>query len=197
MRGIGNLLMVLEAARSLLPNPSAARALVAELLGAWEQGLADRPQRTAYDYSKLAALKGELLSDAAGAAAALDQAEALGGDHFGFAEMARVAASVGLNDKIAALLAKAAAQCASATQARQFAERLLATGCDRAKVRSVYVGLRGLCQGAAERLAWADGVLDLFQDRQWAGEVYQELAQDPDLAAVAAQRLRLRVDPYR
>ncbi len=197
VRGLGNLMLVLEAARSLLPDPSAARALIAELLGAWEQGLADQPHRTAYDYSKLAALKGGLLSDQAGAAAALEQAEALGGDHFVFAELARVAASLGLGDKIAPLLGKAAGQCINATQARQLAERLLATGCDREKVRALYAGLRGVCQGAAERLAWADGVLNVFQDRHWAQEVYQGLAQDPELAAKARHRLRVRVDPYR
>ena len=64
------------------------------------------------------------------AAAALDPAEALHGDHFVFAEPARVAASLGLGGKIAPLLAKGAGQCTSAAPDRQLADRLLVTGCD-------------------------------------------------------------------
>jgi hypothetical protein len=107
------------------------------------------------------------------AVAALDQAEALGGDRFVFAELARVAASLGLGGKIAPLLEKAAGHCTSAAPARWLADRLLVTGCDWENVRALYGGLRDRCQGVPERLAWADGVLEVFRDRQWAREVYQ------------------------
>jgi hypothetical protein len=193
VQGFANLTLVAESAAELLPDRAAARTLVGEILSGWEQQLAAAAQKGAYDYSKLAAVKGRLLGDKDAAGAALDQAAELGGDHFAFAELARVAAEQGLADRVQPLLDKAAAACADAAQARQLANRLLASGFSAEQVRGVYEGLKGAMGGMADKLAWADGIVDLFGDRALARREYDALAasaQGAELAAVKERRAR-------
>ena len=191
VQGFGNLNVVAETTAELLPDRERAQALIKGLLERFEQNLGSAG---AYDLSKLAAAKGRLLGDQEGAAAALDQAAAQGGSHFTFAELARAAAELGLEDRAQAFTAKAAECCTSATQARQLANRLLENGLGRDQVRELYAGLKSRLGGASDRLAWADAIVDLFGDRDWARKEFQELAsaaQGPDAAAVA-RRIRQR-----
>ena len=191
VQGFGNLSVVAESAAELLPDKERARALVKGLLDRFEQGLTTP---SAYDLSKLAAAKGRLLGDTQGAAAALDQAAALGGSHFTYAELARVARELGLGDKADALLGQAAAACTSAAQARQLATRLLEGGLPPDRVRQLYAGMKDRLTGTGERLAWADAIVDLFGDRAWAAQELQGLAasaQGPE-AATIAHRARQR-----
>ena len=199
VQGFGNLSVVAESAAQLLPDKERARALVKGLLDRFEQGL---ESASAYDLSKLAAAKGRLLGDSDGAAAALDQAAAMGGSHFTFAELARVATELGLADKADALLAQAAAACAGAAQARQLAARLLESGFPRDQVISLYAGVKDRLAGTGERLQWADAIVDLFGDRAWAGRELEELAAraegpeaPPSPGAPASGRGTATLDP--
>ena len=165
-QGSGDLSAVAQAAVVLLPDADRARALVRGLLDAY-QHQAQRP--THYDLCRLAIARDRLLGDTDGAARVLDQAAERGGSHFTFAELARVAGELGLADQMRSYLDRAGACCTSADQARQLAGRLLNTGFSGEQVRAVYRGL-GQSLGEGERLAWADGIVDLFGDRAWAGE---------------------------
>lgn len=191
VQGFGNLSVVAESAAELLPDKKKARSLIKGLLDGFEKKLGSAG---AYDLSKLAAVKARLLGDQKGAAAALDQAAEKGGSHFTFAELARVAGELGLEDKVQAFTAKAAECCGSASQARQLANRLLENGVSRDQVRELYAGLKARLSGTGEQFAWADAIVDLFGDRAWARKELEDLAataQGADAAAVA-RRIRQR-----
>ena len=75
------------------------------------------------------------------------------------------------------MLEKAAGACAGAGQARQLATRLLNSGFDSDRVRAVYGALKPSMGDESDRLAWADGIVELFSDRSWAGRELDALAQ--------------------
>jgi len=193
VRGFAGLATVAESSAELLPDADAAKSLVGELLAGYEQQLEGAESKSAYDFSKLASVKGRLLGDKQAASAALDKAAEMGGDHYTFAELARLAASLGLEDRVQVMLDQAAAACMSASQARQLANRLSTSGFSTDQVRSVYVGLKPSKGTGADKLAWADGIVDLFGDRAWARQeldALAESAQGDELAAVRALRQR-------
>lgn len=193
VQGFASLATVAESVAELLPDADAAKALVGDMLADYEQELEGAETKTAYDYSKLASVKGRLLGDKDAAGAMLDRAAEVGGDRYTFAELARVAARLGFQDKIQPMLDKAAGACAGAAQARQLASRLLASGFSADQVRAVYTGLKSAMGSGADQLAWADGIVDLFGDRGWAGRELDALAectQGDERAAVRQLRVR-------
>jgi hypothetical protein len=193
VQGFANVVQIAESAAELLPDREQAKVLVRELLEDWERQLASLSARTAYDFSKLAAVKGRLLGDRDGAAAALEQAAEQAGSHFAFAELARVARDLGLEETGKTLLEQAAACCGSAGEARQLANRLLESGFGQEQVRALYMGIKGRMTAAAEQLQWTDGIVDLFGDRAWAGREFAELAGATQGAdALRVQRRRLQ-----
>ncbi len=191
VKGFANLSAVAESAVEMLPDKDKAKALVGELFDGFEQKL---EAASAYDLSKLAAVRGRLLADKAAAAAALDKAAEKGGSHFTFAELARVAQSLDLDDKVEALMGRAAACCGSGSQAGQLARRLLESGFPKDQVRDLYGSLKGKLADTADRLEWADAIADLFGDREWAKKELDELsaAATGDEAAAIARRAKQR-----
>ncbi len=179
-QGFANLSLIAEAAAELVPDPAQAKTLVSELLAGWEQRLVAQPSRSPYDFSKLAAVKGRLLQDSEAAAALLAQAvaeaEQQGSGPLVYAELARVARDLGLVDQVKALTDQALACCDSAGAARQLANRLLETGFGPEQVRGLYAAVKPRLTETAERLAWADSIVDLFRDRAWAARELGELA---------------------
>jgi hypothetical protein len=190
-QGFANLMVVAESAAELLPDRDQARVLVKDLL----DGFAQRLTRAGvYDLSKLAAARGRLLGDTAGAAATLEQATGQATSHFHYAELARVARELGLSDQVRNLTDQAAARCADAAQARQLAARLLENGFDRDQVKTLYGAIKSRLTQAADRLAWADAIVDLFGDRAWAKQELDELAHSAQghEAALITRRARQR-----
>ncbi len=177
VNGFSDLVTVAESASELLPDKGASKALVGGMLAVWEKQLESATDKSAYDFSKLASVKGRLLGDRDAAAADLDKAVEQGGDHFTFAELARVAGGQGLDDRVQGLLDKAAGACSGAGQATQLAKRLLESGFGPDRVRALYTGLKSSMAGGSDKLRWVDGIVDLFGDRAWAGREYDALAQ--------------------
>ncbi len=175
MQGFTNVATVAESAAELLPDKETANAFVTEVLADWEQKLDAGAAQSAYDYSKLASVKGRLLGDKDAAAAALDKAAEKGGNHFTFAEMARIAQELGLEDKAAGLLDQAKTACNSAGQAQQLVARLLDSGFDKDRVKQVYTGLKDSMTTGADQIRWADAVADLFGDREMAKEAFGQI----------------------
>jgi len=174
VQGFAAMSQVAESAVELLPDPQQARALVKALLDGFEQRMGASP--SVYDLSKLAAARGRLLGDTEGAAAALDRAAQSAETHFAYAELARVAAELGLTDQADALLSQAVGACTGAAQVRQLVKRLLDNGLPRDRVRQLYGDLKDRLAGRSQRLQWADAIVDLFGDRAWAAAELEELA---------------------
>lgn len=199
-RDFASLTQVAEAASELLPERDQADALTRELLDDWAERIASQPARTPYDFSKLALVQGRLLSDPGIATASLEravaEAERQGAGHFVLAELARVAQALEREDLTRELIERAASACGSARQGRQLATRLLESGCGRDIARTAYASLELRLTDAAERLDWDDGIIDVFGDRAWAGEVLAALAATApgDVADAARARRRRRVE---
>lgn len=191
VQGFADLTAVAESAAELLPDKEAAKGLVKDMLAGWEQQIDAATTKTAYDFSKLAGVTGRLLGDREAAAAVLDKAAAQGGNHYAFAELARVARDLGDEDKMQAMLDRAAGCCGGAAEAAQLANRLLASGFSRDQVRAIYRGLKQQLATPGDKLSWVDGIIDLFGDRAWAKQEYTALeqgAQGKELAAVQYRR---------
>ncbi len=193
MRGFTNLTTVAESAAELLPDKETANAFVTELLADWEQKLDAGAAQSAYDYSKLASVRGRLLGDKEAAAASLDKAAAKGGNHFTFAELARVAQELGLDDKAAGLLDQAKTACNSAAQAQQLVGRLLQSGFAKERVKEIYTGLKNSMATGADQIRWADAVAGLFGDREMAKVAFDQVESGlsgDELADAKARRAR-------
>ncbi|KAA6185400.1 hypothetical protein F2Q65_08995 [Thiohalocapsa marina] len=204
MQGFAGVASVAESAAQLLPDADTARATVQELLADWGARLDGLADKSAYDYSKLAAVKGRLLGDTEAAAADLDQAATLAetevksaGNGSGapmFAELARVARELGLEDRAQTLLGRARDCCGgSAREARALASRLLEDGFDREQVKQLFGELKGRMADSAQRLGWSESIVDLFGDRAWAGNELAELeTQVEDALRPLVRKVRQR-----
>jgi hypothetical protein len=192
IQGFAGVSAVAESAVELLPDRERSRALVADLLDGFARQLG--AAAGVYDLTKLAAVRGRLLGDTAGAAAVLEQAAGQAAGHFQFAELARVARDLGLDTAARDLVAKAAACCVSAAAARQLAGRLSADGVEPEQIRAVYAGLKARLSQSADRVEWAESIVDLFGDRAWAKQELDALAQSAPAAeaAVIVRRARRR-----
>jgi hypothetical protein len=54
----------------------------------------------------------------------------------------------------------------------QLGERLLASGMPRETLRGVYEAAGEAMQSPGDKLRWAEGAVDLFNDREWAARAY-------------------------
>lgn len=119
-QGFAGVVAVAEAAAGLLAEPAVAQTTVRELLDGWAAQLSARADAGVYDWSKLAAVRGEPRDDQAAAGADLDRAVAMasGAGPLTFAELAKVARELGAVERVPALLEQARAACTSAADAR-------------------------------------------------------------------------------
>ena len=184
MQSFAGLATVAESAAELLPDRETARQTVRELLDDWRAKLDQAAGATAYDFSKLASVRGRLLGDKDAAAADLDQAVARAeqaGNHFTFAELARVARELDLGERVPALLDRARDACAdTARDARALAGRLLEQGFEKEQVKQLYGDMKVRMAGVGERLGWSEGIVDLFRDRDWARQELKALEEEAD-----------------
>lgn len=172
-QSFSSLRSVAEMAVQETADKEAARALVTGYLKDWEAKL---DGAGAYDYSKLAAAVGELAGDGAWAKSLLDKAAQLGGDHFAFAQLASVAGKLGDTEAVKGFLNQAAAAVSDVNQAGQLARRLAASGFDAEQVREAYSAVKDKLGDGKQQLAWAEGVINIFNDQNWAAKAYAELS---------------------
>ncbi len=58
----------------------------------------------------------------------------------------------------------------------QLCMRMKVNGVDIDSVKNVYAAARSNMQNSSQRLQWAEGIMQLFRDREWAAREYDELA---------------------
>ncbi|MGB5834829.1 MAG: hypothetical protein WBG92_22985 [Thiohalocapsa sp.] len=110
-----------------------------------------------------------------------------------FAELARIARELDLNDKVPAMIDKAQNCCGdSARAARALATRLLEDGFDREQVKQIFGNLKAKMANTAERLGWAESVVDLFGDQDLAREEFAELEEQADEAIRPSETRAIR-----
>lgn len=141
-----------------------------------ERFIGEAATSSVYDYSKLAAAVYEDIADESWAKALLSQAETLKTDHFGLAQLGKLAETLGDNDGAQRLYQKAANLCTDATQFIQLGWRLRSYQLANESLRNFYgLGMTRL-KMPVQQLQWAEGIVDIFADREWAKRVYDQLA---------------------
>ena len=193
-RDFAALRSVAEMALEDMADRDAARSLVRGYFKDWEAGLDAAGASSAYDYAKLAGVAAGLAADPQWAQSLLVEGAALGGDHFAFAELARVACDVGLSKLAEGFMERAAESCSGADRAGQLARRLAETGFEPEQVRAAYAAARAQLRDPRQQLAWAEGLINLFGDREWARQAYDELAADMGQDELYGQSRRLKLE---
>jgi len=153
----------------------------------WQQRLAESKMSNAYDYTRLSECVYRDLSDVNWAKDLLAKAEAIGGDLFFWAHMAKIAATMSDQKLSTAYLQKAIAQSATPEHAMQLATRLLQDGSDNKQVRDAYLQTRINMQSTRDELAWTENIIVLFRDADWVLQAYDELA--PRMVSINEKRL--------
>ena len=141
-----------------------------------EEGIASADSKSTYDYSKLAGAIVEDLDDQDWAKSILKQAEELASSHYEFAHLSLMSNKLGDAESASALNDKAIAACASAAQCVQLARRMKADEVEADVIKSTYAKGKDKLQNNIEKIQWVEGVIDVLGDKDWAGEIYQQLA---------------------
>jgi hypothetical protein len=166
--------LVNTAAREL-SDKALGVASAKKYLEAWAAKLGDAAG--VYDYTKLAELAGAA-GDAGWAAKLLAQAQAKAQDHFAHAHIARIYRQLGQEAEAKGALTKAALACTDSGQCLQLVDRLKNYEFAEADVREAYEACGGVLKRPDDRLRWAEGVADMFGDRDWAAKAYDQIAGD-------------------
>ncbi len=103
-------------------------------------------------------------------------AETVVGDHFFWAHMGEISLKMGDEEQSRVYLQKAVDLCGTPEQAVQLANRLFRNGMDKQQVRKIYLQTRLNMQSARDELVWAEKIIVLFRDAEWALQTYDELA---------------------
>jgi len=139
------------------------------------EAVAAKADAGAYDYTKLAGgVHGEL-GDAEWAGKLLSDAEEKAASPFEIGHVGRMRAELGDEGAAKALYRKAVEVCETGRDCVRivgsFRDRRMAD----AELREHYSAC-GAKLPAAEKLRWAEGILELFRDEDWAKEEYRKMA---------------------
>ncbi len=128
------------------------------------------------DYVKTAELYIDGLGDRHYAKDLLEQAEELCFEVAEFAAVAHGYALIGEQDKARELLQRAGDEASELADSAQLCMRMKVNGVDIDSVKNVYAAARSNMQNSSQRLQWAEGIMQLFRDREWATREYDDLA---------------------
>ncbi|MCB1861586.1 MAG: hypothetical protein KDI47_07630 [Gammaproteobacteria bacterium] len=173
-RGFGDVRSVGRSAVRYLPDEG--RELAKGYYQAWEEKLNSADNANGYDFTKLAAAVHQDLADTEGAKRLLETAGRAGGDRFFWAHMGELAGQIGDSNQASGCFNKALESCATPQQMQQVVNRLLTISSDTGGIRDLYAGAREQFTNPRQQLAWAEGILSLFKDGEWAKKEFDALA---------------------
>ncbi len=131
-----------------------------------------------YDWTKLAETVLEALNDREWAARLLDEAAKRAHDHFALAHVGKLLRDLGDETRAQALFARAVESCASADQCLQLARRMKVYELPTSEIIPVMDRCGERLANPVDKLAWAEGVADLLQDRTWTEQAYARIEKD-------------------
>ncbi|MCB1762805.1 MAG: hypothetical protein KDI27_06690 [Gammaproteobacteria bacterium] len=155
--------------------PAEGKALAATYYQQWEEQLKAADDTSGYDWTKLAAAVHQDTADVAVAGRLLQSAGEAGGDRFFWAHLGDLAGRLGDSDQAKAFFGKALAACTNPLQVRQVIGRLLTTSADADGIRELYAHVRERFAEPRQQLVWAEGILELFDDHNWAKREFDGL----------------------
>jgi len=144
----------------------------------WEATLTNQEPQSSYEFGKLAVAIRADISDSEWAMKCIESARNCSTDHFQLLHLAATATQWEAPELAADLYREAAGRCTTAEAFIQLVQKLKTDLASEPLQRKLYkMGQESLAEPTA-RLRWAEGVLQLFGDREWATEVYQSLEGD-------------------
>ncbi|MEA3411283.1 MAG: hypothetical protein U9R74_07055 [Pseudomonadota bacterium] len=164
--------IVRTAVRELTHKKTLAKGYLKE----WEKQLGEAGDDAAYGYAKLAKVVAEDIHDKKWAARILNKAAKAGGDHYLFAKLGAIAAAMNDNKKANEMYRHAVEACDDPVKLRQLSMRLKQQGVDSETLRGLYEAAKPGADEPRRRLDWAEGIVDIFRDNEWASREYDELA---------------------
>ena len=141
----------------------------------WEQKISKRDDVNGYDYTKLANAVFEDIGDEIHAKTLLQAAAKVGGDRFFWAHIGHLCNRLNEERQAEKCFRKAADSCRTPQQAAQLIDRFSEIGVKPELIKELYIGLKEHMQAPHQRLAWAEGIVELFADKQWAVKEFDEL----------------------
>ncbi len=163
---------IAQSAVSTLTDSELAHRLAREFYQAEQQKLGDK---SFADTLKLADAILRDLDDHTWAQDLLGKAELSVEDHFDLACAAQFAARLDDNARAESLYQQAADHCGSAEDLLQLATRMQRDQVDEQTVKDVYRSAGATLSAPGDRLKWAEGIITLFADREWARQAYDDL----------------------
>jgi cation transport regulator ChaC len=183
-----NLSQIAQSATTCLQDKNFGKSLAKTYYQTQADKIAQDSEKSAYDYAKLAKVIYEDLGDINKATQYLDQAEALADNHFAFAHLGQLAEKL---DKDANnLYQKAVAACNNTTELMQLSRRLQNFGMSDDRLRELYNSAE--IDGVNNNIQYAEGILAIFKDNNWAEKIYSKLAKNPLSVASREHKLESR-----
>ena len=166
---------VCEIALSDLSNKDAGKSIAREYLKDYENKLDKFDNKSVYNYTDLAKTVYELFGDSEWALNILDKASQLDKDVFTNTFIAFLAKLFGNDDKYKYFINEALNGLSTAEQFYMLANRLKSLNFSADEIKNIYS--KGLHQipDSQEKLLWAEGIVNLFGDRDWAKDIYKQI----------------------
>ncbi len=163
---------VVKTAATALKNKELGREKARAFVTQREASIKSDPDAGVYDYTKLAELVIADIGDTAWGAQLLGEAKARAKDHYALAHVASLMAKGGDAAGAEATLMQAAQSCGNADGCIQLVTRVKNAGFDAVLVRKVYEACGATLASPADKLRWAEGIVDELKDKAWASEAY-------------------------
>lgn len=131
--------------------------------------------KTLYNYTDLAKAVNHLLGDGNWAVHLLEKASQIGGDYLAFAYMSYLARLFNDEKTSNLYLEQAVQELNTAKQYHALTERLKALKFNLEEIKKLYASGSKL-SSPKEKLSWAEGIVDLLNDKDWTAKVFKEIA---------------------
>ncbi|MCG8427308.1 MAG: hypothetical protein MI754_08140, partial [Chromatiales bacterium] len=129
---------------------------------------------SAFEFLKMARAIKQHLQDREWTEKTLDLAIQHAQNHFHYAYIAEQMNQWDEGDRADALYSQAAEACSDSKELTELVQLARKAGVDETKLRDLYARGEQLSD-AWQKLRWAEGIVDLFDDKEWAGSVYEKL----------------------
>lgn len=172
-RGFGDVRSVGRTAIQFLP--AEGRELASSYYQDWETKLNAGDSAGGYDFTKLAAAVYQDLADTERAKRLLETAGKVGGDRFFWVHMGKLAGQIGDSTQASGFFKKSVESCSTPQQLQQVISRLLTISSNTDGIRDLYTSAREQFTNPRQQLTWAEGILSLFKDGEWAKKEFDSL----------------------
>ncbi|MDA3844148.1 MAG: hypothetical protein PF588_07265 [Candidatus Kapabacteria bacterium] len=156
-----------------LVNVFDLKDLAAESIVDLEKNYDSDANRTAYNYCDLAKVVNKIMGDNQNARRLLEKAGELESDYMCKAYMGALAHELGDEDMKSKYLKEASATCQTAEQYQAMANRLKTLKMGDDTIRVIYADGQSNLAGNEQKLLWAEGIISIFDDREWAAREYK------------------------